>query len=219
MPIRVLIADDHKVVRTGIIAELSRHDDIEVIGEAIDGEEALRLTQELKPDVLLLDIQMPKGNLKAAQVIEQLAQADNPVRVAILTGYHEGEIVQAMLQAGAAGYVLKDEDPNLISEAVRQVFTTTTPWLSPSATSELIKATATLHVDDFEKLTQQEALILRKIARGVSNEDLAEELSITVHTVKNHITSIYRKIGVNSRAAAVAYAWENGLVNREVDDY
>lgn len=210
MTIRVLVADDHPVVRAGICNELARHSDIEVVGEAMNGDEALRLTEGLHPDVLLLDIAMP--GMKAIQVIRALrAQLASP-HILILTAYGDLENVLGMLGAGATGYLLKDEDLAAIAEAVRAVAQGET-WLSAAVAQSLVQH-AIEKRDSPLPLSEREVEVLRLMAKGCSNAQVAETLAISEGTVKNHVTNIYDKLQVHTRAEAVAWAWGHGLVDK-----
>ena len=209
-PITVVLADDHPVVRTGVRNELFRHADIEVVGEAVNGDEALRLTRQLRPRVLILDINM--AGLRAAQVVREVRNGEGGSHVLILSAYGDLEYVLAMLRAGATGYLLKEEDPSAIVEAIRGVAKGET-WLSSSVASSL--ALSALKEDGGKtrfELTQREKEVLVLVAKGYNNVRVAESLSISEGTVKNHITNTYDKLGVKTRAEAVAWAWQHGMV-------
>jgi DNA-binding NarL/FixJ family response regulator len=207
--IRVLLADDHPIVRSGIRNELMRQPDIEVVGEATDGEEALRLTEALQPDVLLLDINMP--GLKAVRVIRALRVQPSAPRILVLTAHGDRENVVGMLKAGATGYLLKDEDPSNIVDAVRAVAQGRT-WLSMAVTQSLLEQPASDTRYDRNLLSEREWEVLRSLARGNTNAQIAGELEISEATVKNHVTNIYTHLGVHTRAEAVAWAWQHGVV-------
>jgi len=207
-PLRVLLADDHPIVRSGIRNELARHADIEVVGEAVSGEEALQLTEALEPDVLILDIAMP--GLKAAQVIRQLRERSPSPGILVLTAYGGVDNVLGMLQAGATGYLLKDEDPTTIVEGVRAV-ARGRPWLSPAVARALAGQTAKgepLLVGAALSLRERE--VLRLLARGWDNRQIARELSIETRTVRYHLRNIYAKLGVRGRGEAIARAAREG---------
>jgi DNA-binding NarL/FixJ family response regulator len=208
----VVIADDHPIVRSGIRTELVSHDDIVLLGEAVDGDEALHQAQTLRPDVLLLDINMP--GLRAVHVVRELCEMDSPPRVLVLSAFGDLEYVLAMLKAGAAGYMLKDEDPSTITEGVRAVVQGET-WLSAAVSASLV-AYALESEDDPVKqnLSAREAEVLGLLARGLANERIAESLCISTGTVKNHVSKIYEKLRVQSRAEAVAWAWQHGIVTK-----
>jgi len=207
--LRLVIADDHPVVRSGIKNELQQYDGIEVIGEAGDGDEALRLTQTLQPNILLLDIHMP--GLKAVQVVRELCSMQSPPHILILSAYVDIEYVLAMIKAGAMGYLLKDENTEMIVQGVRAVGRGET-WLSAKVAAGLMNYSITERTDPQLSSREKEVLVL--LARGHDNQRIAETLSLAEGTVKNHVTNIYEKLSIRSRAEAVAWAWEHGLVNR-----
>ncbi|MCC6188895.1 MAG: response regulator transcription factor [Anaerolineales bacterium] len=210
MTIRVVLADDHPVVRSGIKNEFGQSVDIEVVGEAADGDEALRLAQALQPDVLLLDINMP--GQKAVRVIRELqAQTPQP-RILILTAYSDVENVVGMLKAGATGYLLKDEDPSVIAEGVRAVAQGKT-WLSAAVAASLVaQAAGEQPLAENDALSERELEVLRLMAQGCSNGKIADTLVISEGTVKNHVTNLYDHLGVHSRAEAVVWAWQHRVV-------
>jgi len=208
--ISVVIADDHPIVRNGIKNELSHHEDIVVIGEAVNGDESLQQTLRLQPDVLLLDINMP--GLRAIEVVRELRKREGKTKVLILSAYGDLEYILAMLKAGANGYMLKDEEPSTIADGITKISRGET-WLSADVATKLVfnsvrngKGIGT------SELTAREKEVLRLIAKGYDNLKIADFLSISEGTVKNHVSNIYNKVGANSRAEAVAWAWLNGLV-------
>ncbi len=209
MAIRVLIADDHPVVRSGIQTELTYHPDIEVVGEAVNGDEAVKLAETLHPDVLLLDINMP--GLKAAPLVRRLREQSSRPHVLVLTAYGDLEYVLGMLQAGAEGYLLKDEDPAAIAEGIRAVSQGRT-WLSSAVAASIVQHKAEDAPLPKEVLSGRELEILRLMAQGFSNTQIAERLVLAEGTVKNHVSTLYAKLGFNSRAEAVAWAWQHNLI-------
>lgn len=209
--IRIVVADDHPIIRAGIKNELLRHSDIEVLGEAANGDETLRQVQALQPDVLLLDIKMP--GLRAVQVVRQLQELPSPPRILVLTAYGDVEHVLALLKAGATGYLLKDEDPSAIAEGVRAVVRGET-WLSKAVATNLVEYAVRDEAKQPEpELSPREREVLRLVAQGWDNSQIAQALSISVGTVKNYLTSLYSKVGVRSRAELVAWAWQQGLMD------
>lgn len=219
--IRVVLADDHHVVRAGIRSELEQHADIDVIGEAADGYEVLALTQRLRPDILLLDINMP--GLPGTAVTEQLnrlpdtaAQDENkeniwPPHILILSAYCEPEYVYSLFAAGAKGYLLKDEPPERITAGIRQVMRG-----EPALSLPVQKVLLTRKPKSDHDLSMREIEVLRLMAKGNTNEEIAETLIIAVGTVKNHVMNIYKKLpNVRTRSEAVAWAWENRIVEVE----
>ncbi len=208
--IRVIVADDHPIVRKGIVDELSRHSNVEILGEASNGDEALDLSMTLMPDVLLLDISMPGA--KPAHVVRELNKLEMHPRVLVLSAYDDLEYVLSMLSAGASGYMLKDEEPSTIAQGVLSVSKGET-WLSPDIAASLVQhSIRAAGLSKQDELTARERDVLVLLAKGYPNEQIAETLFIAEGTVKNHVTHIYDKLGVSSRAKAVAWAWEHGLV-------
>jgi DNA-binding NarL/FixJ family response regulator len=210
--IRVVVADDHPIVRSGVINELERDGSFSILGEAENGDQALEMSLALSPDVLILDINMP--GTKAVQVVRELISRKESIRILVLSAYGDAEYVFAMLRAGANGFMLKDEAPHVILEGLRAVYNGET-WLSSTAAENLVRiSSATENGDGEQDLSSREVEVLVLLARGYSNERIAGELSITEGTVKNHVSQIYMKLGLHSRAEAVAWAWEHGVVSK-----
>jgi two-component system response regulator DegU len=213
--ITVLIADDHPIVRTGIRNELQQYHDIEVLAEAENGDDALRLAQSLQPDVLLLDINMP--GLRAIDVIKGACGHSEKTKVLVLSAFGDLEYILAMLKAGANGYMLKDEEPSTITKGVRTIARGET-WLSSEVASNLVFASIRGEKEiGLSEITSREREVLSLIARGYGNQRISEMLSISEGTVKNHITNIYDKLDFKSRAEAVAWAWQHGLVKSQIE--
>ncbi|XCM29494.1 response regulator transcription factor [Streptomyces parvus] len=215
MVIRVLVADDQAVVRTAFSGLLNTQDDIEVVGEAEDGEQAVAGAAELRPDVALLDIRMPRlGGIDAAREI--VAASNGATRALMLTTFGLDEYVYNALTAGASGFLLKDATFPELLHAVR-VVAGGHALLAPEITGRLIAEFARQRVSappkrSVEGLTAREAEVLVLIARGLSNADIADRLTITDHTVKTHINRLFAKMGLRDRAQAVILAYELGLV-------
>jgi two-component system, NarL family, response regulator LiaR len=215
--IRVVIADDHAVVREGTRILLERENDIEVVGEAADGEEAIKLIEELKPDVAMLDISMPK--VSGIEVTRRIKPRFPSLAVLILTAYDNDEYVFALLEAGAAGYLLKDVNGREIVEAVRSVYSGESV-LHPSIARKVIqrailgtnKAVETKSNID---LSEREKEVLKLTAKGLNNKDIAESLCISIRTVQGHINSIFHKLGVGSRTEAIFHSVKKGLLSFE----
>jgi DNA-binding NarL/FixJ family response regulator len=207
--IRIVLADDHPIVRSGIRNELIRQADIDVVGEAVDSGEALRLVAALQPDVLLLDINMPGP--KAVHILHDLRTQPNAPHVLVLTAHGDRENVVGMLRAGATGYMLKDEDPAAIVEAVRAVAQGRT-WLSAAVTRSLYEQPERAQEVVEELLSEREIAVLKLLALGDANAQIADKLHISEATVKNHVTNIYTQLNVHTRAEAVAWAWQHGAV-------
>ncbi|AWL85798.1 LuxR family transcriptional regulator [Streptomyces sp. TSRI0445] len=215
MVIRVLVADDQAVVRTAFSGLLNTQDDIEVVGEAEDGEQAVLGAAELRPDVALLDIRMPRlGGIDAAREI--VAASNGATKALMLTTFGLDEYVYDALTAGASGFLLKDATFPELLHAVR-VVAGGHALLAPEITGRLIAEFARQRVSappkrSIDGLTAREAEVLVLIARGLSNADIADRLTITDHTVKTHINRLFAKMGLRDRAQAVILAYELGLV-------
>ncbi len=211
--IRVIVADDHPIVRSGIKNELLRYPDIQVLNEAANGQEAINQAEALQPDVLLLDINMP--GLKAVQVVQQLRALPNPPEVLILTAYGDEELVMALLKAGARGYLLKDDDPCMIIEGVRTVAQGQT-YLSQTVATSVVEYIIQGGTQSPEPtLSGREIEVLKLVAQGWSNTQIAQALEISEGTVKNHLTNLYNKVGVHSRAELVVWAWQRRLLDEK----
>jgi DNA-binding NarL/FixJ family response regulator len=208
--IRILLADDHPVVREGIHNRLAREEDFVVAGEAANGEEAIRQARRLHPDVVLLDVTMPGPG--AVPVMEALRHNDPAVKVLVLSAFDEDEYVFGMLAAGAAGYALKDERLSTLVEAVRAVARGET-WLSPRVAAKVThRAMGKEPGEAGIPLTDREREVLELMAQGKENAEIADALVITERTVKFHVGNIYAKLGVTSRTAAVVEAIRQGWV-------
>jgi DNA-binding NarL/FixJ family response regulator len=213
--IRVLLVDDQAMVRTGFRMILESEGDIEVVGEAASAEQATAATRRLRPDVVLMDIQMPGGDgLQATRLITD--DADLTSRVVILTTFERDEYVFEALQVGASGFLLKNAPPEELLHAVR-VVAAGDALLSPSVTRRIIQQFARRPVrpelgTQLESLTQREREVLTMLARGKSNAELAAELFVSEGTIKTHVSSMLGKLGVRDRVQAVVLAYESGLV-------
>jgi NarL family two-component system response regulator LiaR len=210
MAIRVLITDDHGVVRQGLRMFLSLDPDIQVVGEAQDGQEALAMARELKPDVVLMDLLMPvMDGLESTRAIRtELPE----VEVIALTSVLEGASVTGAVRAGAIGYLLKDTDAEELHRAIRGAAEGRVQ-LAPEAAARLIREVRA--PENPEALTDRETEVLRLLARGQANKQIASELFVEEKTVKAHVSSILRKLGVHSRTQAALHAVRTGLVNAE----
>ena len=213
-PIRVLIVDDHAIVRKGIRALLSREHEIEVIGEAGDGEEAIGQARSLRPDVILMDLVMPR--LDGIEAIKQIVAQQAEARILVLTSFAADDKVFPAIKAGALGYLLKDSGPDELVQAIHQVYRGE-PSLDPSIARKLLqelshppKTTPTT-----DPLTERELDVLRLVAQGKSNREIAEQLVITEMTVRTHVSNILSKLHLADRTQVAVYAWQRGLVNRE----
>jgi DNA-binding NarL/FixJ family response regulator len=212
--IRVLIADDQELVRTGFRVILNAEPDLEVVGEAGDGREAIEAAAALRPDVVLMDIRMP--NLDGIEATRRIAAAPGSPRVLILTTFDLDEYVYEALRAGASGFLLKDAGADELLRAVR-VIAGGEALLAPSITRRLIEDYAQRpprrgQPAQLAELTPRELEVLRLVARGLSNADIARELVVGDATVKTHVARIFSKLDLHDRAQAVVLAYETGLV-------
>jgi DNA-binding NarL/FixJ family response regulator len=212
--IRVLVADDQVLVRDGFRSIIEREPDLTVVGEASDGREAIALTRSLRPDVVVMDIQMPGlDGLAASERL--LAEADAP-RILILTTFDRNEYVYRAMCAGASGFLLKDVRSGQLTEAIRTV-ALGEALLSPSITRRLIEDFVRLPppgtgASGLAGLTEREADVVRLIARGLSNAEIAQELFLSTATIKTHINRVLAKLGLRDRVQLVVRAYESGLI-------
>ena len=212
MSIRVLVADDQPLVRGGFRMILDERPDLELIGEAADGEEALRLAAELDPDVILMDVRMP--NLDGVEATRRLVADGTRARILVLTTFDLDEYVYAAVQAGASGFLLKDVQPTELVDAIR-VVAAGNSLFGPAATRRLVERFShrpAASSEGLDELTEREREILRLLAQGNSNAELAERLFLSEATVKTHVSAVLRKLGVRDRVQAVIAAYEAGLV-------
>lgn len=210
MTVRIVIADDHSVVRTGIKTVLANQPDFEVIGEAVNGDEALKMVNTLKPDVLLLDIQMPGIDTK--EVVRDIKSHADQVKVLILSAFKEQPLVIGMMKAGADGYLLKDEDIFSIPSDIRKLMGGQR-CISPSILDILVEEVREpLHEMPPSLLTEKEKEVVKLITLGKLNKDIARIMQVSISTVEKHITHIYSKLGVSSHAELARWAVIHGIV-------
>ncbi len=207
---RILIADDHPIFRSGLKTELSRHTDFEIMGEAVDGDEVIAKVNEGPVDVVILDISMP--GIKAVDVIKRLGKSHPAIKVLVLTAHGDKGTITSILKAGAHGYVLKEEDPFVVPEAIRSVIKGRN-WVGPSvATLMMGKFRENQSETNSGVLTEKECEVIRLIADGLSTRDIASRTHMAERTVEFHISNIYDKLGVNTRPSAVRWAQEHGIL-------
>ncbi len=216
-PIRILVADDHLIIRQGLRLILETQDGFELVGEAANGAEAIRLCSELNPDVVLMDLRMPGMDGLAA--IEKLRQSKPEISVVILTTFNEDELMVRGLHLGAKGYLLKDTDRESLFDTIRAAARGET-LLKPDVMIKLmtkVDGAATFTKVGESLLTEREMEVLEGVARGERSKEIALRLGITERTVKAHLASIYNKLGVDSRAAAIAVAAQKGMLASDAD--
>lgn len=210
MRTRILIADDHPIFRSGLKTELSRHADFEIADEAIDGDEVIVKVNEEPVDVVILDISMP--GIKAVDVIKRLSKSHPNIKVLVLTAHGDKGTIMSMLKAGAHGYILKDEDPYVVPDAIRSVIKGRN-WVSPPvATLMMGKIRENKSESSSSVLTERECEVIHLIADGLSTKDIASRINMAERTVEFHISNIYDKLGVNTRPSAVRWAQEHGFL-------
>jgi DNA-binding NarL/FixJ family response regulator len=204
--IRLLIADDHAVVRTGLRQLVGTFDGVELVGEAANGKEAVALCAERKPDVVLMDLEMPV--LDGIEATRQIVAAQPGVAVVVLTSFSDRDEILRALDAGAVGYLLKDAEPADLARAVDAAARGEAP-LDPRASRALLSARS--RASPLDALSEREREVLAMVARGLPNKLIARELSISEKTVKAHLTNVFRTIGVTDRTQAALWAERNGV--------
>ena len=209
--IRILVVDDQPLVRSGFKMVLDERPDLELVGEAADGEQALALARDLDPDVILMDVRMP--NLDGVEATRRLVDSGTRARILVLTTFDLDEYVYAAIRAGASGFLLKDVEPGELVDAIR-VVAAGNSLFGPAATERLLTRFAEPPTGrSLDELTEREREILRLLATGLSNAELASQLFLSETTVKTHVSSILRKLRVRDRVQAVIAAYDAGLVS------
>jgi len=214
-PISVLIVDDHAVVRSGVRSYLETQEDLEVVGEAANGAEAVRLAAELVPDVVLMDLVMPQ--MDGVEATRRLRTASPHSRVVVLTSFHEDTHIFPAIKAGALSYLLKDTGPAELGDAVRAA-ARGEAVIHPRVAARLVKELRGEQTHDlnlFVELSDRELEVLRLIAAGLSNAEIAAQLVLSEKTVKGHVSNILSKLHLADRTQAAVYAWREGLIRRE----
>jgi NarL family two-component system response regulator LiaR len=208
-PIRVMLVDDHAVVRSGLSAFLLAYDDLELVGEVSNGERAVQLCQQLQPDVVLMDLMMP--GMDGATATGLIREKCPQIQVIALTSFKEKELVEGALQAGAIGYLLKDVSADELANAIRSAVAGK-PTLAPEAAQILIQATRAPAEKPGFDLTEREREVLGLMIEGLNNNQIADRLVVSISTAKFHVSSILSKLGVTSRTEAVSFALRHKLV-------
>jgi DNA-binding NarL/FixJ family response regulator len=215
MKTRILIADDHAMLREGMRNLLEKEKDFELVGEAVDGEEAVKMAGELKPDIIIMDIVMPK--LNGVEATRQIKQVSPSTSLLILTAYSDIRYIIGLLEAGACGYLLKNSPGKEVIRAIRAVRSGESV-LDPEVTRKLVQRLASLSKSPEEReaagqLTSREMEILKWAARGLSNKEMSEKLFISLRTVKAHMTNIFNKLGCSSRTDAIIKGLKQGYIS------
>ncbi len=211
MNIKVMLADDHILMREGIRQLLEFDGSIEVIAEANDGDECIEVLQEMKPQILLLDINMPKKN--GIEVLEEIKKRNLDVKVLILTVHNEIEYLMKAIEIGVDGYILKDSESSELKKAINLIIggeSYIQPKLIPALNKRLV--TRDIDKDKINSLTDRELEVLIQVANGMFNKEIATTLNISERTVKNHVSNIFKKIGVSDRTQAAVFAIKNDIV-------
>jgi DNA-binding NarL/FixJ family response regulator len=212
-PIRVLLVDDHAVVRKGLCALLEREPGIEVVGEAENGEQAVQLAERLRPDVVLMDLEMPV--LNGIEATRRISERDPEARIVVLTSHAAEEDVFPALKAGAQGYLLKHSPPEDVLRAIRRAHegeTVLHPTIARLVLQDLRRTPRPQQPATTDPLSERELEVLRLVARGLSNAELAARLHLSDATVKTHVSRVLAKLDLRDRVQAVVYAYERGLV-------
>ena len=214
--IKVLITDDHLVVRKGLSALLATKDDIEVIGEATNGKEAIEQVKELVPDVILMDLVMPE--MDGVQAIKQIVADFPDAKILVMTSFATDDMVFPAIKSGALGYLLKDSTPEELVGAIRQVYRGE-PSLHPKIARKVLMeiSNPTLNTPSEDPLTERELGVLKSIAKGMNNQEIGLALSISETTVRTHVSRILSKLHLASRTQAALYALKEGLANLDDD--
>jgi DNA-binding NarL/FixJ family response regulator len=211
--IRILIVDDHIVVRDGLTAMLGREPDLEVVGEAAEGEEAVRLAANLSPDVILMDLRMP--GMDGVTAMQHIRETGTNTRFLVLTTFDTDDYIFQAIEAGARGYLLKDSSREDLFRAVRAVHAGESliqPAVAARVLDRFAQMSRSSRANDAEALSSRELDVLARLGKGLANKQIAAQLSVSENTVKTHLASIFQKLGVNDRTGAVTAALQRGLI-------
>jgi DNA-binding NarL/FixJ family response regulator len=211
--IRILIVDDHDLVREGIRTMLEQEPGFEVVGEVGDGQEAIRRVRELAPDVVLMDVALP-GGIGGLEATEAILSERPGTRVIVLTQYEQGEYIRRALKIGAQGYLLKRSASSQLKEAIRTV-ARGERYLHPVAAEELVELVTSgrsLDLEDYESLTQRERQVLKLLAEGKTSRDIAKYLGVSLKTAMTHRSNLMAKLGMHSRAEVIKFAIRKGII-------
>jgi len=213
-PIRILIVDDHTVVRDGLNALLSAEGGMKVVGSAANGAEAVKLVQELQPDVILLDLVMPL--MDGVQATKEIKKAWPQARILVLTSFAENHMVFSAIKAGAMGYLMKDTSSDALIQAIQDTYLGK-PALGPDIARKLMEDIQEQETsgDEAGALTERETEILQQMALGKTNQEIADELYLSERTVRTHVTNILAKLGLSNRTQAVLYALRQGIAHMD----
>ena len=216
-PVRVLVVDDHAIVRKGISALLATEPSLQVVGEASNGREAVALAETLRPDVVLMDIVMPE--MDGLEAIQNIIAKEPEVRILVLTSFSSVDMVLPAIKAGALGYLLKDSGPEELVQAIQQVHCGNSS-LHPAVARKLLEEISqpSSRGSDADPLTDREVTVLKLVAQGYSNRDIAGELTVSEATVRTHVSHILAKLELSSRTQAALYALRRGLASLYEDD-
>jgi two-component system response regulator DegU len=226
-PVRIVVVDDHPLFRQGVIDTISLEPDFVVAGEATNGEDALDVIRSLGPDVAIVDVNLP--GINGQQVVQQLVNEKSPTRIILLTAYDDAEQKLHAMKVGAAGYCVKDVQPEVLAENIREIIKGNyvigsevldaeqlEKWLMPASDDET--SFYSEFSDTYEPLSKREMEVLGELTKGMSNKEIANSLGISHQTVKNHVTSILRKLNVDDRTQATLYAFKRGWVRLQDED-
>lgn len=212
-PIKLLVVDDHPIVRRGLITEINLDREMLVVGEAVDGNEAVTLYKSLKPDVVLMDIIMP--NLDGIEATREILQLDPEARILILTSYVDEEKILEAVKAGALGFIYKDKHPDEVLAAIRDI-ANNIPVLAPSITRKLMKDTRMkTDANPVSDLTHRELEVLKLVAQGLPYKELAQKMEVREATIRAHVSNILGKLCLTNRSQLVLYAVEHQLMNKD----